>query len=137
MSLTFSQDSRFAYYQWTGNLEFNGYQFSNNHLIINSKDLERKLQSLNTGDQVKIKGKLVDVVAVNTDKVNQEKPESYQWCTSTIRTDAGAGACEIIYVEDIQVLQKGSPLASELHQGSFYGLIVLIVLNLALLFTGA
>ncbi len=135
-ALTFSQDSRFAYYQWTGNLDFNGNQLSNNHLIINSKELERKLKSLNTGDQIKIKGKLVNVQAINADKTNREKPEEYQWITSTVRTDSGAGACEIIYVEDIQVLQKGNPLAAELHQGSFYGLIALVVLNLALLFTG-
>ena len=134
--LTFSQDERFAYYQWTGNLEFNGSQLSNNHLIINSQELEKKLRSLNVGDQIKVKGKLVNVLAVNTDKTKLERPSSYQWRTSTIRTDTGAGACEIIYVEDIQVLQKGNPLAAEMHRGSLYGMIVLTVLTLALLFTG-
>jgi hypothetical protein len=136
-NLTFSQDSRFAYYQWTGDINFNGNQLSNNHLIINSKDLERKLSSLNTGDQIRIKGKLVNVQAINADKTDRERPEEYRWVTSTVRTDSGAGACEIIYVEDIQVLQEGNPLAAEMHQGSLYGMIVLAVLTLALLFTGA
>jgi hypothetical protein len=126
--LSFSQDGRFAYYQWTGNLNFNPTEISNNHLLINSKVLEKKLKALNNGDQVKITGLLVDVVARNIGATGVDKVGGYSWQTSTIRTDTGAGACEIIYVGDIEILQKGNPLSVNIHLFSFYGIIILLIL---------
>ncbi len=127
-NLTFSQDGRFAYYQWTGTLNFNTTEISNNHLLINSKALEKKLKELNNGDQVKITGFLVDVAARNISSTGVEKDAGYTWQTSTIRTDTGPGACEIIYVGDIEILKKGNPLAANLHLFCFYGVIIMLIL---------
>lgn len=124
--LRFWQDGRFTYWQYEAGLEVNPSEIANEHLIVNDQTIERKMNSLNVGDQVKIKGKLVDVVATNTGQVNIDRPPLYKWQTSTIRNDSGAGACEIIYVEDIDILKKGNPVSYSLFNLSFYGLVLLV-----------
>jgi hypothetical protein len=123
--LWFWQDGRFTYWQYEAGVAVNPSEIANEHLIINNETIERKMNSLNVGDQVKITGKLVDVVARNTGQTNIDRPPSYEWKTSTIRTDTGAGACEIIYVEDIEILKKGNPWSGNLFNLSFYGLVLL------------
>ncbi len=77
------------------------------------------MNSLNAGDRLRIKGKLVDVAAMNTIQANIDKPPSYKWQTSTVRTDTGPGACEIIYIENIEILKKGNQIANNLFNLSF------------------
>ncbi|MDD5492062.1 MAG: hypothetical protein PHV60_05205 [bacterium] len=125
--LRFWQDGRFTYWQYETGLEVNPSEIANEHLIINDPTIERKMNSLNVGDQVKIKGKLVDVVAKNTGQADIDKPSLYKWQTSTVRTDTGPGACEIIYVEDIEILKKGNPVSSGLFSLSFFGLVLLVI----------
>ncbi|MDD5259408.1 MAG: hypothetical protein PHD29_05530 [bacterium] len=132
--LRFWQDGRFTYWQYEAGLEVDSSEIANEHLIINDKALERKMNSLNVGDQVRIKGKLVDVVATNTGQANLDKPSLYKWQTSTVRTDTGPGACEIIYVEDIEILKKGNPVSYVLFNLSFYGIIILGIWFIAELF---
>lgn len=125
--LRFWQDGRFTYWQYAAGLEVNPSEIANEHLIINDKAVERKVNSLNVGDQVRIKGKLVDVVATNAGQANLDKPSIYKWQTSTIRTDTGPGACEIIYAEDIEILKKGNTLSYGLFNLSYYGMIILVL----------
>jgi hypothetical protein len=117
-AVKFSQDCRWCWVQWSGNVGFSMREMSNNHLLINSKYLESKFNSLLRGDQVKVKGKLVNVEAEVPGK-----PESHiTWHTSITREDTGAGACEVIYVEDIQVLRKANALSCFLFMFSLWGL---------------
>jgi len=125
--LKFWQDGRFTYWQYEAGVKVNPNEIANEHLIINDKDAEQKMNSLNVGDQVRIKGKLVDVFAKNVGQTNIDRAASYKWQTSTIRTDAGPGACEIIYVENIEILKKGNPIANNLFTLSFYGMIILAI----------
>lgn len=125
--LKFWQDGRFTYWQYEAGLKVNPNEIANEHLIVNDKDVEKKMNSLNVGDQVRIKGKLVDVFAKNVGQTNIDRAPSYKWQTSIVRTDAGPGACEIIYVEDIKILKKGNPIANSLFNLSFYGIIILVV----------
>lgn len=132
--LRFWQDGRFTYWQYEAGVEVNSSEIANEHLIINDRAIERKMNFLNVGDQVRIKGKLVDVVAANTGQANLDKPSLYKWQTSTIRTDTGPGACEIIYVEDIEILKKGNPVSCGLFSLSYYGMIILVLWFIAELF---
>ena len=50
------------------------------------------------GDHIKIKGYLVNVTASNS------KNDVIWWNSSTIRSDTGDGACELIYVTDLEFL---------------------------------
>jgi len=129
-SLKFSQDSRFLWAKWSGNLTFNFGECSNNHLVVNNSDLEKKLKNIYTGDQVKIRGKLVNIKATYQGKGEKNELKNMELATSTARDDMGAGACEIIYVEDIIVLQKANVFSRFLFTVSLYGVILMTFFNI-------
>jgi hypothetical protein len=70
---------------------------SNMHMIPANKDVERTLKNLRKGDIISLDGYLVDV----------DHPSGWYWRTSMSRTDTGDGACEIVYVESLQVETPG------------------------------
>ncbi len=133
--LKFSQDMRFCFVQWKESVNFDEGDLSNNHLLVNNKKIEKKINTISTGDQVKIKGKLVNVKAKNLGDLGKYDPEYFEWNSSTTRTDAGAGACETIYVDDIEILKKSNINSHKLFTFSFYGLILYIAAHI-LWFTG-
>jgi len=135
-SLAFSQDMRYCSYSYSGRLNFNNNEFSNNHLIVNDPETEKKISSLSTGDQIKIKGKLVNVSATNLGQPGEFDPEYFQINSSTQREDSGVGACEVIYVESIDILEKGNPILQQIFQVSFLSLISLLALNILMFVIG-
>jgi hypothetical protein len=66
---------------------------ANWHLVPANSTVWRKLSGLRVGDVVKLDGMLV----------NLENPGVGTMNTSLVRTDTGAGACEIIYVEKASI----------------------------------
>jgi hypothetical protein len=63
------------------------------HLVPATKELEGRIKRLRPGQIVTIGGYLVDV----------NGPRGFQWNTSRTRTDTGDGACEIVWVETLDV----------------------------------
>ena len=133
-NLKFSQGFRFCNYSYSGDIFFNETEISNNHLLISNDYVNSKVKSLNAGDQIKIIGKLVNVKAVNNSNPDEYDPAYIALTTSTIRTDTGAGACEVIYVEDVQILKKANQISNILFKASIYGLILLLITNIVYLF---
>jgi hypothetical protein len=70
-------------------------QSANTHIIANDKLIAYQLNQLKKDSLVHLKGYLVNVVVKNTD---------LHWNTSLTRNDTGAGACEIMLVESVEVL---------------------------------
>jgi hypothetical protein len=66
---------------------------SNMHMIPAAKGISKQLKNLRSGDVVTLKGFLVDV----------DHDSGWAWRTSLTREDTGAGACEIVYVENAWV----------------------------------
>lgn len=133
-ALEFEQDARFC--RWSANREvdFNPDEVSNNHLVIQSDELEQQALDISQGDQVRIRGKLVQVHAENIGEPGTFDPREFDWGTSTTRGDDGAGACETIYVESIEVLKKANPISYNLNKVSKYALLVVIFLRIAIFF---
>jgi hypothetical protein len=129
-SVRFTQDVRFGLVMWGPKVDFDTGEFSNNHLVTNDPEIEKKINSISPGDQVRIKGKLVNMTATAIGPVKWPDRPKYEWRTSTVRTDDRGGACEIIHVEDIEVLKKGNELSHLLFRISLYGLAILIAINL-------
>ncbi len=71
---------------------------ANNHLIPADNTIRRKIKKVRKGDYIRIKGHLANVYGSNS------KGDSFQWNSSTTREDTGDGACELIYVTDIEWL---------------------------------
>ena len=133
-SLKFDQDSRFCRMSMDRKLDFNFDEVSNNHLIIKSDELEKQALNISQGDQIRIKGKLAWVHAKNVGKPGTFDPLEFEWGTSTTREDGGAGACETIYVESIEILKKANPISYYLNRISKYALLAVIVLRVSIFF---
>lgn len=67
---------------------------ANMHMIPSSKSVESRLKQIKPGETVTITGKLVNV----------EAADGWRWKTSLTRNDTGNGACEIVYVEDVDII---------------------------------
>jgi len=96
--LEFSQMGRFFYWKPRDAATFpldpaaliaHGAQM---HLIPSTKDIDRRIRRLRPGQIAVIGGYLVDV----------RGPGGFQWNTSLTRTDTGAAACEIVWVETLE-----------------------------------
>jgi len=66
---------------------------ANMHMIPASRQIERRLVNLRPGQVVALAGYLVDVHAA----------DGWQWRSSLTREDTGAGACELVWVETLDV----------------------------------
>lgn len=62
---------------------------SNMHLIPATETVRRKLESAQEGNLVTLRGQLVDIAG----------PDGFTWRSSLRRDDTGAGACELVWVE--------------------------------------
>jgi hypothetical protein len=67
---------------------------ANMHMIPANAALASRLQSARVGQVVRIDGWLVDASA----------SDGWRWRSSLSRDDSGAGACELIFVQDFQIL---------------------------------
>lgn len=129
-NLKFGQDMRFCSYRYSHNLQFNGAQFSNSHLVVQDEIMEKQLKQISRGDQVKIQGKLVNIKAQNLGDPGEFDPGYFELKSSISREDTGQGACEIILLENIEIIQKSNPLSHLLYKMSAYALLVLIGINI-------
>jgi hypothetical protein len=71
---------------------------ANNHLIPATEEVARELRRVRIGDLVKVQGKLVDVEIRDAQGAMAARMR-----TSLTRDDVGSGACEIIWVESVEV----------------------------------
>lgn len=129
--LRFSQDMRFCFWRYNGNdVNLSGTDISNNHLLVQNDGILKEINSVYPGDQVEIKGKLINIQARNLGEPGTYDPSYFEINSSTTMNDTGAGACEIIYVEDFDILQRGHPRVWYTHKISFYALIGFVILNI-------
>ena len=75
---------------------FDIYELSNNHLISDKPEISDRVADIAIGDQIRVRGKLASYTG----------PAGTRG-TSTTRMDTGDGACETVYVESFEILQKG------------------------------
>ena len=66
---------------------------ANMHMIPATSAIEEKLKSAKEGDIVRLTGYLVEVLS----------PDGWRWRSSLSREDTGAGACEVVWVERLDV----------------------------------
>jgi hypothetical protein len=92
-----SQSGRFYYWRYEGSAPIPHREIelssANMHLIPATKAIEKKLKNLRPGNVVALKGYLVDV----------QGEGGFRWKSSLTREDTGSGACELIWVEEVEV----------------------------------
>jgi hypothetical protein len=104
-------DLSFSSGQWTCNVEtssdtawkaFDMYKMSNNHLLTDNPGMAKKLKNIRIGDQIHLKGQLANY--------RHSSGSGFARGSSTVRTDAGNGACETIFVSEVNVLRPAPSL---------------------------
>jgi len=66
---------------------------TNMHIIPATPAIEDRLAAVRTGDVVRLRGYLVEAQA----------PDGWRWRSSLSREDTGAGACEVVWLEGLDV----------------------------------
>lgn len=103
-SISFSNDQWTCWYETRSSealQAFDATAASNNHMITESPRIAHALRSVRVGDQVHVRGYLSDYSIITNGH------SGIQRVTSTVRNDSGNGACEIVYVEDFEILKAG------------------------------
>jgi hypothetical protein len=100
--ISYSQNGRWYYYKYSPDISVNADYISKNsanvHIIHKDKDILKKIESLKEEDYIKLEGYLVDVDFKNPNNTSL-------WETSETRNDTGNGACEIMYVENVTIIE--------------------------------
>lgn len=95
--LNIKQSGRWYHFRWEGNPPLPLLDIirssSNMHLAPADPWVREVMEEAREGDVVTLKGVLVDV----------DGPDRRYWRTSTSRKDSGGGACEIVWVESIEL----------------------------------
>ena len=92
-------------------------EIANNHVLAKDEHIRRQLEAIETGDEVHIKGMLVDY---DLDGRPARK-------TSLVRDDTENGACETLYVESVDVLASHNSMWKHLRQLGFFGVLACLV----------
>ena len=110
-------------FSWSGGLTppFNLEKISNNHLIPADPTVARRIRAIRIGDQVRMRGLLVDYT------VTENGREIFTRRTSLTRSDTGNGACEILYVTELSVVRAGSHLEADAATYAWYTSLGLLV----------
>lgn len=97
--VSYDQSARFYYWRVPTrelDLRYIQHHSSNMHMIPGSPNVRRALLAVDAGDEIRVSGLLVDASAAG----------GYNWRSSLSRTDSGPGACELVWVEELQIGEK-------------------------------
>ncbi len=89
-------------WSYPAGVNFNHSAIANNHLITDNPATRRKIAAVRIGDQIHFKGVLVNYQAGST-------PDFWR-NSSLTRSDSGGTACEVVFVDEIEVLKRGTPV---------------------------
>lgn len=97
---------------------FDPDKLSNNHLITTDPDVREVIDDLDVGDQIRFRGWLAEY----------GEPGGPFRQTSTTRTDSGNGACETVYVAEMEIIDSMSTVWRKLWWLALGGLLLSIVM---------
>ena len=101
--IDFSSGQFVCYWQTSSQAAFTAFDqaaISNNHLLTDDPAVARQLRSVRVGDQIRFRGYLAEYS-------HNHSGQPFRRGTSTVRTDTGNGACETVYVKDVEILHRG------------------------------
>jgi hypothetical protein len=106
--LTISQSNRFYFYEYRlpppiPQAEIIAHS-TNVHVIPRTPELRRRCEALRSGALVHLDGELVEATG----------PGIMKWRSSLSRTDSGRGACELLLLENLEMIAGGSTAAGRL-----------------------
>ena len=108
-SITFESTPTWCHWSWRSEaIRFDETSIANNHLVTDSAALRAALDRVHVGDQIRFKGMLVNYM-------DTRYPGAWR-NSSTRRTDGGAGACEVVFFEELEVLKPHATAAWQVQR---------------------
>jgi len=97
--IKFSQGGRWYHFTYSGDVNLPENYISNHsvnlHVVPATENIKKAARKIKKNQLVNLQGYLIDI-----------ETESFSQKTSRVRTDTGSGACEIMYVQRLQVDDK-------------------------------
>lgn len=125
--MKFHNDSWTCWASWqdsgTGQ-RFKMNALSNNHLLTDDNAIKEALMSAEPGDHIRLKGVLAEYA---------NPGNGFKRGTSITRNDTGNGACETIFLEDFEIVQKANRGVRRLY-GLFKGLTIVSLFGFLVMF---
>lgn len=91
----------------------------NTHVLAATPEVYSTVTGLRRGDQVRLRGCLVNYYRTDW---------GARWRKSSLtRDDVGPTACEVMFVEQVEVIERGTPLWYFLYSASFWTLLLSLV----------
>ena len=115
-----------CYFKYPRGVQFHHDGLGNNHLITDNPLIRRTLDQTRVGDQIHLKGLLVNY--------QMDDWQEFWRRTSTRRDD---NDCEVFYLEEVQVLRRGTPGWYALYRLGWITLLLLPVAYLVLMWIEA
>lgn len=100
--MDFSNDSWTCWAYWPDaatRKRFSMSELSNNHLLSDDDQLKEQLMAAQPGDHIRLRG----VLAAYANLAN-----GFKRGTSVTRSDTGNGACETIYLQDFEIINRAN-----------------------------
>ncbi|MBI4618284.1 MAG: hypothetical protein HY720_32090 [Planctomycetes bacterium] len=91
-----------CYVEWPAGVKFHLDSMSNTHIVTGDDEVRGEVGRIRVGDQVRLTGLLVNYR-------DGRRPDSWRR-SSTVRQDTGNGACEVMFLEEIEFLDRGTPV---------------------------
>ena len=93
--VSYGQITRYYFWRTKAGLDLHYVKShsANMHMIPADDNVRRALLTVGTGDPVRVHGFLV----------NAKREDGFYWKSSLTREDEGPGACELLWVEEIQI----------------------------------
>lgn len=111
-----------CYFSYPGDVVFQQQHVSNTHFVTDDPLVRATIAGLKVGDQIHARGWLVSY---------RPADEPNNWRTSSMtRADTGPGACEVMFVKELQVPAPGTPGWYALWQWALRALLALSLLKL-------
>lgn len=128
----FSNTDTWVHWQYPRGVSFSPRCVANNHLITDSDAVREQIAKVRVGDQIHIKGLLV----------NYRPQDSPHWRESSLsRSDTGNGACEVVFVTDLEILVAATPGWYKLYDYGWKGIVfiplVMLVISMLRIFAEA
>ncbi|MDC1142861.1 hypothetical protein OAU50_07190, partial [Planctomycetota bacterium] len=119
----FSSSSYVLYARVPPGVPFNGTEMGNVHVLPASAEVSDSLDSIERGAQVRLRGKLI----------NYARPDlgPGQRKSSLTRDDTGMGACEVMLVENIEIMSNPNAKYASMVWFGGWGLVCCAILLIA------
>ena len=121
--VSYSSGDFTCFFSYGRPLRFYHDQLSNNHLLSDNEQVRATIREVQIGDQVHLKGMLVNYTWASRPGWSRN--------SSLTRKDTGKRACEVVFVNDFEILKPTNATANMIFSLSIWLLLLSIVLKLA------